>query len=105
MRAGADQFRHVLAIATTEAIAARRADGSIDEIVAGYANEGDLQTDGVDFRANTDFDFGGAGRLQNRLTVSYINKYEITSITARIGRSARGAEETQNSLRNPAPCL
>jgi energy-coupling factor transporter ATP-binding protein EcfA2 len=30
LRAGADQFRHVLAIATTEAIAARRADGSID---------------------------------------------------------------------------
>lgn len=30
LRAGADQFRHVLAISTTEAIAARRADGSID---------------------------------------------------------------------------
>lgn len=30
LRAGADQFRHVLAIATTEAISARRADGSID---------------------------------------------------------------------------
>ena len=62
----------------------RRADGSIDEIVAGYANEGDLKTDGVDFRANTDFDFGGAGRLQNRLTVSWINKYEVTTINGEV---------------------
>ena len=49
------------------------------EIITGYANEGTLETDGVDFRANTDFDFGGAGRLQNRLTVSYVNKYDVTS--------------------------
>ena len=52
-------------------------DGSIVEVTAGYRNLGTLETDGVDFRANTDFDFGGAGRLQNRLTVSYINKYDI----------------------------
>lgn len=58
----------------------RNASGRITEIVAGYANEGDLKTSGLDFRANTDFDFGGAGRLQNRLTVSYINEYEITDI-------------------------
>ncbi|HRF83455.1 MAG: TonB-dependent receptor [Xanthomonadales bacterium] len=62
----------------------RRADGSIREITAGYANEGDLQTNGVDFRANTDFDFGGAGRLQNRLTVSWINKYEVTTINGEV---------------------
>ena len=53
------------------------ANGRIIEITAGYRNLGTLETDGVDFRANTDFDFGGAGRLQNRLTVSYINKYDI----------------------------
>src|SRR5690606_4634150 len=58
----------------------RNAIGRITEIVAGYANEGDLKTDGVDFRANTDFDFGTSGRLQNRLTVSWINSYEITDI-------------------------
>jgi iron complex outermembrane receptor protein len=52
--------------------------GRITEIISGYANVGELKTDGLDFRANTDFDFGGAGRLQNRLTVSYINKYDIT---------------------------
>lgn len=53
--------------------------GAIEEIYAGYANAGDLKTDGLDFRANTDFDFGGAGRLQNRLTVSWINKYDVTT--------------------------
>ncbi|WP_162408271.1 TonB-dependent receptor plug domain-containing protein [Pseudoxanthomonas daejeonensis] len=62
----------------------RRADGSIREITAGYANEGDLETDGLDFRANTDFDFGSAGRLQNRLTVSYINKYDVTTINGEV---------------------
>ena len=80
----------------------RRPDGSIREITAGYANEGDLQTDGVDFRANTDFDFGGAGRLQNRLTVSWINKYEITSIngetTDYIGRM--GSPQLRANLSN-----
>ena len=30
-------------------------------------------------------------------------KYEITSIKAKIGRSARGADETQNSPKNPTP--
>jgi len=62
----------------------RLANGRITEIIAGYANEGDLETDGVDFRANTDFDFGGAGRLQNRLTVSYINKYDVTTINGEV---------------------
>lgn len=52
--------------------------GRILEIITGYANEGTLETDGVDFRANTDFDFSGWGRLQNRLTVSYVNKYDVT---------------------------
>ncbi len=53
--------------------------GRITEITAGYRNVGTLETNGVDFRANTDFDFGGAGRLQNRLTVSYVNKYDVIS--------------------------
>ncbi|WP_052632695.1 TonB-dependent receptor plug domain-containing protein [Pseudoxanthomonas suwonensis] len=62
----------------------RLPNGRITEIVAGYANEGDLETDGIDFRANTDFDFGGAGRLQNRLTVSWINKYDVTTINGEV---------------------
>ncbi len=55
--------------------------GRILEITAGYGNAGVLKTDGVDFRANTDFDLGGMGSLQNRLSVSYINKYEQTDAT------------------------
>jgi len=55
----------------------RRANGSIDQIIAGYANQGTLDTDGIDFRANTRFDLGGYGELRNQLTVSYINSYDI----------------------------
>ena len=51
----------------------------ITAITAGFANEGLLETDGIDFRVNTDFDLGDMGRLQNRLTVSYVNKYDITN--------------------------
>ncbi|KFN47345.1 hypothetical protein N790_07925 [Arenimonas malthae CC-JY-1] len=55
----------------------RRANGSIDEIIAGYANQGTLETDGFDFRANTSFDLGKYGELRNQLSVSYINSYEV----------------------------
>ncbi|MBY4597437.1 TonB-dependent receptor [bacterium BD-1] len=55
----------------------RRADGSIKEIVAGYANQGTLETDGIDFRANTSFDLGKYGELRNQLTISYINSYDV----------------------------
>ncbi|MEI2795772.1 TonB-dependent receptor [Pseudoxanthomonas sp. F11] len=51
--------------------------GRVLEVTAGYRNIGTLETDGLDFRANTDFDLGNAGRLRNRLTVSYINKYDV----------------------------
>ena len=79
----------------------RNAIGRITEIVAGYANEGDLKTDGVDFRANTDFDFGTAGRLQNRLTVSWINSYEITDILGpREEIGTLGAPELRVNLAN-----
>ena len=53
--------------------------GRVIEVTAGYRNIGTLETDGLDFRANTDFDLGNAGRLRNKLTVSYINKYDVIS--------------------------
>ena len=53
--------------------------GRITRITAGFANEGLLETDGIDFRANTDFDLGARGRLRNFLTVSWINKFDITN--------------------------
>jgi iron complex outermembrane recepter protein len=58
----------------------RAPNGRILAITAGYANQGFLETSGVDFRANTNFDLGTMGRMQNRLTVSYIDSYEITNL-------------------------
>jgi len=55
----------------------RRPNGAIAEIVAGYANQGTLNTDGFDIRANTQFDLGKYGELRNQLTISYINSYDI----------------------------
>jgi len=55
----------------------RRADGSVREITAGYANQGTVTTNGVDARVNTNFDMGNWGELRNQLTISYISKYEV----------------------------
>ncbi len=54
------------------------ANGRVLEITAGYANAGDTKTAGADFRANTRFDLGAAGSLRNQLSVSYIDKYDVT---------------------------
>ena len=62
----------------------RRADGSINEITAGYANRGTLKTRGVDFRLNTNFDFGAFGALRNMLTVSYLDKYDLEDSTGQM---------------------
>src|SRR5690606_34826900 len=80
----------------------RNGAGRITESIAGYANEGDLETDGIDFRANTDFDFGGAGRLQNRLTVSYINKFDITTVNGELVEDAGrlGSPDLRANLAN-----
>ncbi|RYZ74741.1 MAG: TonB-dependent receptor, partial [Lysobacteraceae bacterium] len=61
-----------------------RADGSIRTLTTGFANRGLLKTNGLDFRANTDFDLGGMGKLRNNLTVSYINTFEVSDITGRL---------------------
>jgi iron complex outermembrane receptor protein len=55
----------------------RRANGSIDNIVAGFANLGTLDTDGIDLRVNTNFELGNMGELRSQLNVSWINSYEI----------------------------
>ncbi|PPJ43357.1 MULTISPECIES: TonB-dependent receptor [unclassified Pseudoxanthomonas] len=75
--------------------------GRVLEIIAGYGNVGTLKTDGYDFRANTDFDFGGAGKLKNRLSVSYINKYEITDVSGTIDYAGRlGTPDLRANLQN-----
>lgn len=52
---------------------------AIIQVRAGYGNEGRINTDGLDFVARSNFDFGNAGRLSNQLNVSYIRSYEVTS--------------------------
>ncbi|MCX7033663.1 MAG: TonB-dependent receptor [Arenimonas sp.] len=55
----------------------RAPNGAIIDILAGYANQGTLTTDGVDLRVGTEFDLADYGSLNNQLTVSWINSYEI----------------------------
>lgn len=49
---------------------------AILQVRAGYANEGFINTDGVDFSAITKFDLGTFGALRNNLQISWVNKYE-----------------------------
>ncbi|AVP99031.1 TonB-dependent receptor [Ahniella affigens] len=53
--------------------------GGIVGVVRGSTNEGDLDTTGVDFEADFDFDFGNAGSLSSALLLSYIRSYELTN--------------------------
>lgn len=47
------------------------------QVRRGAGNEGVINTDGLDFAARTNFDFGEWGELKNTLMVSWVNKYEI----------------------------
>lgn len=55
----------------------RRPDGSIDTILTGFGNEGDLKTSGFDVNVQTTFDFAEFGSLRNNLQVSHISDYSI----------------------------
>ncbi|CAM3713407.1 TonB-dependent receptor plug domain-containing protein [Rheinheimera salexigens] len=56
---------------------ARLANGGIDLITQGYANEGKWAVTGVDFNLNTNFDFGAAGRLKQTVQLSHRLSSEI----------------------------
>ncbi|AZQ83450.1 TonB-dependent receptor [Colwellia sp. Arc7-635] len=49
----------------------RKANGGIDLITQGYANEGKWEISGVDLNVNTTFDFGDAGMLKQTLQFSH----------------------------------
>jgi len=53
--------------------------GRITQVIAGYANEGDLDTSGFDLEANAEFDLGPAGRLKSGFLATYILEYKIDS--------------------------
>jgi len=76
--------------------------GAIDTLTTGFANRGELKTDGLDLRLNTDFDLGTRGRLQNMLNVSYVLGYEVSDITGRLidQTGLGGAPDLRATLRN-----
>lgn len=59
----------------------RRPNGAVREINTAFANEGDLETSGLDFNLRTRFDMDGMGRLENWLQVAYVLDYTITDGT------------------------
>lgn len=62
----------------------RNAAGRITRIDTGYANQGLIETSGLDLRANTRFDLGDMGRLSQRFAVSYVNNFEIEDSTGEL---------------------
>ena len=54
----------------------RRENGSISEVLAGYGNEGVVNTDGFDANVRTTFDFGNLGRLNQNLQIAYTRNYD-----------------------------
>ncbi len=56
----------------------RRPNGAVREINTAYANEGDLETSGLDFNLRTRFDLGGMGKLENWLQVAHVLDYTVT---------------------------
>ena len=54
----------------------RRSNGSISEVLAGYGNEGVVNTDGFDANVRTTFDFGNLGRLNQNLQIAYTRNYD-----------------------------
>jgi iron complex outermembrane receptor protein len=55
--------------------------GAIIQVRAGYGNEGLIETDGFDFSARGDWDFGNWGSLRSNLQFSYVRSYESSSAT------------------------
>ncbi|TYT26012.1 TonB-dependent receptor [Luteimonas viscosa] len=79
----------------------RRANGSVSEINTAFANEGDLETSGLDLNLRTRFDLDAAGRLENWLQVARVLDYTVTdgeTVKDRLGWVT--APDTRASLRN-----
>ncbi|MGH8061107.1 MAG: TonB-dependent receptor plug domain-containing protein [Pseudoxanthomonas sp.] len=80
----------------------RGPNGRIQQIEAGYANRGETKTNGLDFRLNTNFDLDSMGKLTNKLTVSYVNKYTVEDVTGRAIEQLglNGAPDLRATLQN-----
>lgn len=54
----------------------RKPNGAIDRVNAGYGNEGEVNSDGVDINVQTNFDFGDFGRLNQNLQIARTLGYD-----------------------------
>ncbi len=61
----------------------------ITSIVRGSANDGLLNTDGLDVNVRTDFDFGSFGNLSSHLNVTMVNNYEVNGLGSQTGLFAQ----------------
>ncbi|WP_454262234.1 TonB-dependent receptor plug domain-containing protein [Pseudoxanthomonas mexicana] len=79
----------------------RRSNGSVAEINTAYANEGDLETSGLDFNLRTRFDLGNAGKLENWLQIAHTLDYTVTDGVVKKDRLGWVTQpENRGSLRN-----
>ena len=79
----------------------RRSNGSVAEVNTAYANEGDLETRGLDLNIRTRADLGGAGRLENWLQVARVLDFTVTdgpTVKDRLGWIA--SPDLRATLRN-----
>ncbi|RPE75902.1 TonB-dependent receptor plug domain-containing protein [Vulcaniibacterium tengchongense] len=58
----------------------RNEDGSIQAVYAGYGNEGQVNTDGLDLNVRARFDLAEWGRLSSELQGSWVHSYKIKDI-------------------------
>ena len=54
----------------------RSPNGAITSLVRGFGNDGSLETSGIDFKANSMFEFGDAGTLRTNFNLSHIVDYK-----------------------------
>lgn len=79
----------------------RRPNGALREINTAYANEGDLDTRGVDVNLRTRFDFATAGRIDSWLQVSRVLDHTVTDgLTHKDRLGWVGQPDTRANLRN-----
>jgi iron complex outermembrane recepter protein len=79
----------------------RRPSGSLQQLDTAFANEGDLETSGLDFNLRTRFDMGNWGRLENWLQVAYIIDFDVTDGQTQKDRLGMvGQPDLRGGLRN-----
>lgn len=59
----------------------RDANGRVTRIDSGFGNQGQIKTDGLDLNLRTSFDFEEYGMLRSNLMYSWINSFEVESLT------------------------